>query len=329
MRLVQRILFTVVLLSLVRATAPRLAEAVREAFELRGLPRQERRLEAFGPFYEAVSKINAAIVRDEPVAIITGPNPAGALFTNYYLFPAKTKFYTDFTSYRVDPAKPQQIIRGADIPQLQSYAEARAAEIGPTHVVKHFQLPEEPRRSFFIPLASSGDGYPPDRWATEALLRNPSSQEARVTLRFPPARKSAVVTLKPGETRMWNDVVYQLFSVLDIGWLEIESNQPLLANFWFVNRATGDADMIPFATLGRTFRFPHHSGSRIWLINPHESELPLRMNGGDGHGVPPLNVVPLEWIGDLHIESDAGMYAYQSWRTETCCTGFRWPEESK
>lgn len=329
MRLVQRILFTIVFLSLARVTVPALAGAVRDAFELRALSREQRRVNILGPVHEAILKIDGRLRRDEPAAVITGDDPAAALFTNYYLFPAKTKFYTDFTSYRIDPEKPQQIIRLNGVPVLQSYAEARASDIGRSHIVKKFDLPDVPRQTFFIPLASSGDGYPPDRWATEAMIRNASSEEARVTMRFPPARKTAVIRLKPGETRTWNDLVYQLFSVLDIGWLEIESDQPLLANFWFVNRATGDADVIPVAAWARSFEFPHHAGSRIWLINPHERELPLRLNGGGDHGVPPLDVVPIEWIGNLRIESESDMFAYQSWRTETCCTGFRWPQETQ
>ncbi|HUP43920.1 MAG TPA: hypothetical protein VM779_00250 [Thermoanaerobaculia bacterium] len=327
MRLAPRIAFAALFLSLARFTVPGIATAVREAIELRPLPVEERRVEMFGPFYEGVMKAAATLSPDEPIAFLVGDDFGTGLFMNFYLFPRRTALYADVDSYRAGQDAPERIILAGGEVRFIAYAEARAAEMGTSHVAAPLEPSAETAMQFDIPLVSSGDGPIRDRYTTEAVMVNAGDQEATVTIRMNPAGRVATVTLAPGEMRTWNDLVYQLFSTLDAGWLRVQADQPLRSRFWFVNRAVPDADVLPHATFARSFRIPHRAGSRIWLLNPHDRRLPIRLGEGE-HFLDPRTLVPIEWPVDLVVTSEAELYVYQSWRDASGATYFHWPEGS-
>lgn len=331
MNLVRRLAFVLVFVSLAWTTVPGLAHGVRQALDLWPLSLTERRARLFGPFYESVLRVGATLPAKQPVALVLerADDVDPALFLNYYLFPRPAKLYFGLGEYRMDPKGPRRIVRihigRSPEARLMTYEAVRAEEIGSDHVVQHFDLQEETARSFVVPLVSSGDGPPPDVYTTEAVMENAGSAAARVNVRMYPANHTAQVILEPGERRTWNDLVYQLYSRLDAGWLEIESDQPLRARFWFVNRARTDADVVEFARFFRSATINVPVGGRLWVLNPHDRELPVRLNGGD-HKLPPRSLIPLVWVGEARLQSADEWYALVSWRDAAGKTYFRWPE---
>ena len=176
-----------------------------------------------------------------------------------------------------------------------------------------------------MPLVSSGDGPPPDSYATEAVMENSGPAAASVTMTMYPAGRVATITLEPGEHRRWNDLVYQLYSVMDAGWLRVESDQPLRTRFWFVNRAARDADALETARFFRVARVEVPVGGRLWVLNPHDRELPVLLNEGQ-HKLPPRSLIPLEWVGAAEMRADDDWYAFVSWQDSAGRNYFRWVE---
>lgn len=324
--------FAVVFLSLAWTTAPRLIEVMREAAGLAGLSPQQRRERLFAPFYASVKRIDEILPKEEPVALVVGqPADSGtALFFNYYAFPRRAKLYFGLEPYRIDPNGPRRIVRmdarrSAEA-RLMAYDAVRAEEIGRDHVVREFVF-GEPARDFVVPIVSSGDGPAPDTYTTEGVLQNSGDVTAHVTLRINPSGREAQVELRPGERRAWNDIVYQLFGALDVGWMEIHSDQPVLASFYFVSRPSRDADRVQFARFFQRARIDVPVGGRLWVLNPHDRELGVRLNGGE-HQLPPRSLIPLVWVGGAELVAQDEWYAFVSWRDRAGKTYFRWVSES-
>lgn len=320
--------FAVLFLSLAWTTAPRLIEVMREAAGLAGSSPEQRRERVFAPFYASVKRIDEIIPKDEPLALVLGQtaDTGTALFFNYYAFPRRTKLYYGLEPYRVEPNGPRRIVRidgrrSAEA-RLMAYDAVRAEEIGRDHVVRDFVL-SEPARDFVVPIVSSGDGPAPDTYTTEGVLQNAGESTARVTLRINPSGREAQVELQPRERRVWNDIVYQLFGALDVGWMDIHSDQPLLASFYFVSRPSRDADRLQFARFFTQARIDVPTGGRLWVLNPHDRELPVRLNEGE-HRLPPRSLIPLVWVGGAELIAQDEWYAFVSWRDRGGKTYFRW-----
>lgn len=324
--------FAAVLLSLAWTTGPGLIDAARQAAALAGLDPEERRERTMAPFYESVRRIDSLTPPAEPLAIVLAGQEDGgpALFFNYYAFPRRTRLYFGLERYRLDSKGPRRIVRIAGRhsaeARLMSYDAVRAEEIGRDFVVRDFDLGEAARR-FVVPLASSGDGPAPDTYTTEGALHNTAEVPAQVTVRMNPSGREARFELGPGERRIWNDVVYDLFGALDVGWMLIESDQPLQARFFFVSRPSRDADRLQFARFFRSARIDVPVGGRLWVLNPHARELPVRLNEGE-HRLPPRSLIPLVWVGGAELLADEDWYAFVSWRDRNGRTYFRWVNPS-
>jgi hypothetical protein len=323
--------FAVLFLSLAWTTVPRLTEVMREAAGLSGLSREERRERKFSPFYASVKRIDEVIPKNEPLALVLShaSDSGAALFFNYYTFPRRTKFYVGLEAYRTDSSGPRRIVRidgnqSAEA-RLMPYDAVRAEEIGRDHVVRDFAM-QEPALHFVVPIVSSGDGPPPDTYTTEGVLQNAGDATAHVAIRINPSGREAQIELQPGERRLWNDVVYQLFEALDVGWMEIHSDQPLLASFYFVSRPSRDADPLRFARFFTQARIDVPTGGRLWVLNPHDRELPVRLNEGE-HRLPPRSLIPLVWVGGAELFAQEEWYAFVSWRDRGGRTYFRWVGE--
>lgn len=322
----------VVVLSLAWTTVPRLTELTRQAAGLAGLSAEERRERLFGPFHASAKRIDEVIPKDEPLALVLGqPSDSGAaLFFNYYVFPRLTRLYFGLEPYRLDPKGPRRIVRidgrRSAVGRLMPYDAVRAEEIGRDQVVREFVF-GEPARNFVVPIVSSGDGPAPDTYTTEGVLLNAGDANAHVTLRINPSGREARIELQPGERRVWNDVVYQLFGALDVGWMQIHSDQPVLASFYFVSRPSRDADRLQFARFFEQARIDVPAGGRLWVLNPHDRELPVRLNGGE-HQLPPRSLIPLVWVGGAELVAQDQWYAFVSWRDRGGKTYFQWVGQS-
>ena len=330
MSLTRRLAYVAVFVSLAWTTVPQLARLSREALRLWPLSPVERRTAIFGDFYDSVRRVRAGVPDREPLALVleravdVGP----ALFLNYYLYPQPAKLYFGLDAYRLDWKGPRRIVR-IDVSRspearLMTYGAVRAEAIGTTRVVTSYQLPAEARRSFVVPLVSSGDGPPPDSYTTEAAMENPASEAARVAITMYPAGRTVHLTLEAGEHRRWNDLVYQLYGSMDAGWLQVDSDQPLRARFWFVNRAAKDADALELAEFFRSARIDVPVGGKLWVLNPHDRELSVRLNEGQ-HTLPPRALIPLQWVGGAQMDANDEWYAFVSRQDAAGGNVFRWP----
>lgn len=327
----RRIAFVALFLSLAWHTAPRLIEGARVAFDLRGLSADERRARVIGPFYESVQRIVKSTPPGEPLAVITDARPDldAALFFVYYAFPRTVVIYKALDLYRMDERRPKTTVRidlaRSPEARLMPYAEIRAEQIGGRHIVYAPSAGEEESRSFAVPLVSSGDGPAPDVYTTEVAMENGGASPARVTATIHPSGRRTVIDLAPGEKRTWADFVWQAFGSMEVGWLEVQSDAPVRARFWFVNRGRRDADVLRWVKWFRSAKLIVPARGRLWVINPHESELAVRLNGAE-HRLPPRAVIPLEWVGGADIASEREWYAFVTWRDAEQNTRFEWPE---
>src|SRR5207248_3100368 len=104
-----------------------------------------------------------------------------------------------------------------------------------------------PATTFVLPLAASLDGPSPDTFLIEATLVNPTNVPAEARVTFWPKGLVRTVMIDARTTKTYYDLVYQLFGIMNSGWMRIESSQPLRAAFYFANRGRGDATLMPNA----------------------------------------------------------------------------------
>jgi hypothetical protein len=112
---------------------------------------------------------------------------------------------------------------------------------------------------------------------------------------------------------------------MEVGWLDVRSDQPVRARFWFVNRGRRDADLLRLATLFRSASLNVPVRGRLWVLNPHDRELRVQLNEGR-HTLPARAVIPLEWVGGANASAADEWYAFVTWRDAEGNTRFEWPE---
>ena len=214
-----------------------------------------------------------------------------AVLLNYYLYPRRTKLYTDPAQYHADANAPKTIARVDTVRgiRLLTYPELRNDWIGSEYVTAKLEPSPEPAGEFLVPLVASIDGAGPDSFTTEAVIENPSDQPVTVRLQFFPTRTTETVQLGPRERRTWNDLLYQLFDLSDRGWLRLQSDAPVHAGFWFVNRGRKQSVALAFPAPVAEATFDAPSDSRLWFVNPHDRKLTVTVNGQS------TTVDPLAW----------------------------------
>jgi hypothetical protein len=324
----RRVLFAAVFFSLAWTTLPALVNLTRKAVDMRRLSMDQRRAKVMGPFYDSVLRLNRSIPRGETVAIVLPQrfdiNPA--LFFNYYAYPRRTRIYDNLRAYRDAPERPRRIIRADEnaTEQLRemTYEQFRAAVIGKDHV-SGFELPEDTIREGIVPVAASVRGAGPDVFTTEAVMANPSSVPVRVTVEILPFRRTAEIVLEPQQQRTWNDFVYEVFDVMDQGWVRFRADAPVRARFWFVNRGRRDAAPLPFLRPVTRAELDAPLGSRLWVVNPNAWLIGVFIND-DGHVVQPLNWSWLPKSGPLVIKGESPFVVFVSWRDSDGRSHFAW-----
>lgn len=327
----RRLALLVVFASLAWTTFPRLAAHVREAARLQDLTLEERRVGMFGPFYESMRRIDASLPPGAPLALVTNRREDidAALFFAYYVFPRPTWLDVGLAAYRMREPRTAHaaLVNLSQSPEarLMTYPAMRAELMGSEHFAKPLEPPAETDQSFVIPLVSSGDGPPPDVYTTEAVIENRGSAPARVSVTLLPSERSETIVLKPDERRTWTDFVYQTFGVMEVGWLRVRSDQPLGARFWLVNRGSQSAERLEPVRWLRSVHLEVPVDGRMWVLNPHDRELPVRLGDAD-HRLQPHALIPLEWIGGADLSAEDDWYAFVSWRDSAGRTHLRFPE---
>lgn len=315
--------------SLASSTLPRLIALVNNARTLLPLPYEARRERQMGAWYASIEKLRRELPPNEPVALIAARRDIdSAAFANYYLFPRHTKLFIGRNSYRnaaYDPTKPKTIalVTGNHV-ERTTYDVLRDRELrAGKRVVAAPQL-SEPSTRFVLPIAASLEGPPPGTFVIEATLINTRSSPAEVHMTFWPKGIARTTTIAPGATAAYYDLVYQLFGILDVGWMQIDSSEPLRAAFYFANRGRGDATRMPNAAADATriAPAPLYRDTKLFVINPKETRATAVVNGEsiplDPHA---FFSRPIETLPTV----SGNVYAFVTTRELNGRTDFLWP----
>jgi len=267
----RRGLLCILLLSVIVPSVPRLIGNVQTA--IRMLPLSwERRHEVIAPgFYANVEALRRQIPPNETFAMIGTSRGSldQAVFVNYYLYPRRSRIYRDRWMYlTADPnGRPRIIVRPADA-RITNYAELRNEDVRRSRVVVSPELPAEERSRFLIPIVSSSDGPPPAAYTVEGAIA--ADHEARLTLTLWPMKIVKTLTIRG--TRTFTDLVYECFGVMEFAaWVEVQSDRPVRAAFWLVNRAARTS--APIRLIDGPLRAPAALPALpppviLWLLNP-------------------------------------------------------------
>jgi hypothetical protein len=325
----KRLALAVLLLSAIAASAPQLVRALREAASMRGLAYRVRRERQMGRFYPSVNEVLRATPANEPLALIVpkGTTRDIALFFDYYAYPRRTKIYRESGYYGVDPNPPKSIARIGDVASVTTYGAMRLEDLRHDGPLVRNPVLRDAGTSFFVPLAASIDGVFPARYAVEATIA--AAKPAQVTFTFRP--KNLVKTLTIDGARHFDDLVYELFGVLDRGWLEVASSEPLRASFAFATRPLG-ADELPIVHGAPPGPVHVARGNSLWVVNPSPIAAALRVNG-KGDYVGPYESVSRAYACpcDVEVVTPAGarVYAFATERQPDGRSRFLWPEGTR
>jgi len=330
-RWLTRIAAALLFVSLAASTLPRLVAIVNNARTLLPLPYEARRERQMGPWYASVEKLRRELRTNEPVALITSRRDIdSAVFANYYLFPIHTRLFVGRNAYR--NAAPDRTRPAILVAVNGSHAERTEYDVlrdrdlaaGP-RIVAEPEL-SAPMTTFVLPLAASLDGPSPHTFLIEATLANPNHVSAEVRVTFWPKGLTRTIIIPASTTKTYYDFVYQLFGIMNSGWMRVESSQPLRAAFNFANRGRGDATLMPNAVTDATriAPAPLHRDTKLFVINPKDTRATMTLNGEsiplDPHAFisRPIETLPT-------ISGD--VYAFVTTRELDGRTDFLWPAQ--
>jgi hypothetical protein len=321
------VVLLILLLSLARTTAPQLLQLVVDAHDLQPLTQAARRARVNGPIVADVARVKGALRPGERVALI-GPvgNYAPVIFANYYGYPWISRDYAGLDHYRAlagDPLRPATIVAVSDAgARLTTYAELRDARLRGHQTVHEDQLRPMPLR-FAIPLAGSVDGLPPDTYVTEAKLANDTGSPAQVRMTMMPEQTARTLTIPPHGSVSFYDLLYQLFGVMEVRWVAVESDQPLRGGIWFVNRGRNQSAPLPFVTGGATGPLVCPEGEcKLWLLNL-EGEDRTVIASDAPVTLPARSLLSRPFRGGVMLSDGQGIFAFAS--TKDAPTRFVWP----
>jgi hypothetical protein len=324
-----RIAAALLFVSLAASTLPRLIAIVNNARTLLPLTYEARRERQMGPWYASIEKLRHELPKKEQVALIAPPRDLdAAVFANYYLYPIRTRLFAGRNAYRnatPDPTRPNIIVAvNATVAERTEYDILRDRDLRAGHRVVTMPQLSDPTTTFILPLASSVDGPSPDTFLIEATLANPNATPAEVRVTFWPKGLVRMITIPAHATAAYYDFVYQLFGIMSIGWMRVESSQPLRGAFYFANRGRGDATLLPNASEATAIApGALYRDTKLFIINPKDTRATAILNGEsiplDPHAFisKPVESLPVV-SGDV--------YAFVTTRELNGRTNFLWPK---
>jgi hypothetical protein len=328
-RWLTRIAAAVLFVSLAASTLPRLVAIVNNARSMLPLSYEARRERQMGAWYASVETLRRELPKKERIALIAPPRDLdAAVFASYYLYPIRTRIYAGRNAYRnatPDPTRPKMIVAvNATRAERTEYTTLRDRDLRGGHRVVSTPQLSAPATAFVLPVAASLDGPSPDTFVIEATLANPNAVAAEVRVAFWPKGLVRIIAIPPRATVAYYDFAYQLFGNLDVGFMRIESSQPLRAAFYFANRGRGDATLLPNAITSAAAIAPSplYRDTKLFVINPKEARSSVILNGEsiplDPHAfvVRPIDSLPVV-SGDV--------YAFVTTRELNGRTDFLWP----
>lgn len=329
-RWLTRIAAALLFLSLAASTLPRLIAIVNNARALLPLPYEARRERQMGPWYASIEKLRAELPKKEQVALIAPPRDLdSAIFANYYLYPIRTRLFAGHNAYRnaaPDRMRPAVVVAvNAAHAERTEYDILRDRDLAAGHRIVAAPELSDPTTTFVLPLAASLDGPSPDTFLVEATLANPNAAPVEVRVTFWPKGLMRTILIPPGTTTTYYDFIYQLFGIMNRGWMRVESSQPLRTAFYFANRGRGDATRLPNAIreATRLAPVPLNRDAKLFVINPKETRATMILNGEsislDPHAFISRPIASLPVIsGDV--------YAFVTARELNGRTNFLWPQ---
>jgi hypothetical protein len=322
----KRLLFGVLLVSTIAASAPQLVRTVGLAASMRGHSYRERRALVMGAFYPSIEQVLRVTPPKEPLALVVvkGESRDSALFFDYYAYPRRTTIYAESAFYGIDGHAPKAVVRIGDVAALSSYGAMRLEDLQHDGAMVRRPILRDAGTHFFVPLAASIDGVVPARYTVEATLA--CDQPAQVTFTFRPKNLTRTLTID-GSPLHFDDLVYELFGVLDRGWLEVASTRPLRAAFALATHPRG-ADELPVVTALPSTPMRVAGGDALWLVNLTRNAAGLRINGKSDF------VLPYDSVSRAYscpcdvavVNAEASVYAFGTQRRADGRTRFFWPE---
>ncbi len=315
----------IVLLSLAWTTVPQMLHLVREATALAPLSRSERRARVNGAIVEGVRRIKRVQPPHAPVALL---GPSGyIIFANYYGYPWLSRDLGTLDTYRAaagQPRRPDTIVvvddRGA---RFATYAELRDERLRTARAVHGAPLKAAPR-TFVIPLAGSVDGLPPDTYVTEAEFANDTGQPVHLRITLLPEQKTQAVTIPPHGSFAFYDLIYQLFREMEVRWATVESDGPLRAGVWFVNRGRSEIVPLPLVVKSTTGALICPAAEcKLWVLNRLDRGIDVSVDGR-AVALTARGMTSLPFRGTAHVASHDDAFAFAT--TKGPPTRFVWPE---
>lgn len=278
-RWLTRIAAALLFVSLAASTLPRLVTIVNNARTLLPLPYEARRERQMGPWYASIETLRRELPKKEQVALIALPRDLdSAVFANYYLYPIRTRLFAGRNSYRnaaPDRTRPAIVVAvNASRAERTEYDILRDRDLAAGRRIVTAPELSAPATNFVLPLAASLDGPSPDTFLIEATLANPNAVPAVVRVTFWPKGLVRTITIPAHGTAAYYDFVYQLFGIMNSGWMRVESSRPLRAAFYFANRGRGDATLLPNVTQSAThiFAFDLFREGKLFVLNPNDTQ---------------------------------------------------------
>jgi len=327
--LIPRIAGALLFLSLAATTLPRLVVLVNNARTLLPLGYEARRERQMGPWYVSVEALRRELPPHEAVALIAAPRDVeSAVFASYYLYPIRTRLFVGRNNYRnaaPDPTLPKTIVAvTADRVVRTTYDALRDRDLRAGRRVVGAPTLSERRRTFILPIVASLDGPAPETFVIEATIGNPNPAPAAVRMTFWPKGMVRTMSIAPGATVAYYDLVHQLFGITDRGWMQVDSSLPLRAAFYFVNRGHGDATLLPNITGPATgiVTAPMYRDTKLFVVNPNTTPS-TAVIGGESILLGPHAFV--SWpVTNVPIVS-GDVYAFVATRELNGRTDFLWP----
>jgi hypothetical protein len=132
-----------------------------------------------------------------------------------------------------------------------------------------------------------------------------------------------MVTIPPHGRVGFYDLVYQLFGVMEVRWVDVVSDQPLHAGVWFVNRGRNEAAPLPFVTGSATEPLTCPAGEcKAWLVNLKNHDV-TAFAGDTLVMVPALATISRPFRGTLKVLGTPDVFAFAT--TKAHPTRFVWP----
>lgn len=325
--MIRRAALILLLASLAWTTAPQLWNLARQATSLAPLSRAERRARVNGKLVAGVKRVKRELPPNEPVALLG--DPGYIIFANYYGYPWLSRDVVSLDNYRATAGQPRRpntiVVVDEDGARIATYGALRDERLRHGRVVHEPALQHAPR-SFYLPLASSVDGLAPDTYVTEATFANDAATPVRVTVTLHPDENVHAFTVPPHGSVQFYDLLYQLFAVNDVRWASIESDAPLRAGAWFVNRGRNESSPLPLVTAWRTGALACPTPAvdcKLWILNRYDHAIGLTVDSRVV-ALPPHGMTSLPFRGTAHVVSHDDSFAFAT--TKGPPTQFIWPE---